>query len=115
MRDYWARETLRCLNWELDVVSSCLLLRILLTDVESAQEIIQRNLEMCRTPLQGKLTVQVFDWSDLEPPMLCPDTILIVDCTYNNDCLAELVSTDTIIVLAHKRRHYSELVLIGVL
>ena len=91
--------------------------QVLLTDLESAQEIIQRNLEMCRTQLQGKVTFQVFDWSDLEPPMLCPDIILIADCTYN-DCLAELVgaiercvggSTDTIIVLAHKRRHDSEL------
>ncbi|KAF8464615.1 putative methyltransferase-domain-containing protein [Kalaharituber pfeilii] len=91
--------------------------RVLLTDLESAEEVVQRNLECSQTQWQGVAAFQVFDWNDSLPPSQPPDIILVADCTYNPDSAALLVqamrrcvsgSRDTIVVLAHKKRHESE-------
>ena len=90
---------------------------VLLTDLPSAEEISQRNLQHSREQLQGDASFQIFDWDDPVPPSTSPDIILISDCTYNPDSAASLVraiekcvngSRETIIALAHKKRHDSE-------
>ncbi|RPB28829.1 hypothetical protein L211DRAFT_800647 [Terfezia boudieri ATCC MYA-4762] len=90
---------------------------VLLTDLPSAEKISQRNLQYSRKQLQGDVSFQIFDWDDPVPPSTSPDIILIADCTYNPDSAASLVraiencvngSRDTIIALAHKKRHDSE-------
>jgi len=90
---------------------------VLLTDLPSAEEISQRNLQYSQKQLQGDVSFQIFDWDDPVPPSTSPDIILIADCTYNPDSAASLVraiekcvngSRETIIALAHKKRHDSE-------
>lgn len=90
---------------------------VLLTDLDSAEEICQWNIKCSQTHLQGNASFQIFDWDDPAPPATSPDIILIADCTYNPDSATSLVqaihrcvngSRETIIVLAHKKRHDSE-------
>ncbi|KAF8422895.1 putative methyltransferase-domain-containing protein [Tirmania nivea] len=90
---------------------------VLLTDLPSAEEISQRNLQHSQKQLQGDVSFQILDWDDPVPPSTSPDIILIADCTYNPDSAASLVraiekcvngSRETIIALAHKKRHDSE-------
>ena len=90
---------------------------VLLTDLPSAEEISHRNLHHSRKQLQGNASFQIFDWDDPVPPSTSPDIILIADCTYNPDNADSLVraiekcvngSRETIIALAHKKRHDSE-------
>jgi len=90
---------------------------VLLTDLQSAKEISQRNLQHSQKELQGDVSFQIFDWDDPVPPLTSPDIILIADCVYNPDSAASLVqaiekcvngSRETIIALAHKKRHDSE-------
>lgn len=90
---------------------------VLLTDLESAEEISERNIEYFLAQSQGRVSFRIFDWEDPVPPSVCPDIILIADCTYNPDSAVSLVhaiekcvngSKETLILLAHKKRHDSE-------
>lgn len=91
---------------------------VTLTDLPLAEEIIRRNLK--DASLRGKAGFEPLDWDQPIPRSLASqhwDVVLVADCTYNVasapslvNVLANLVgsSLDTVIVLAHKRRHDSE-------
>ena len=94
---------------------------VTLTDLPSAESIAVRNIEHSRNKFRGTASFRVYDWDDPISPysqdQKPPDIILVADCTYNPDSASALVqalvrcvngSRDTVVVLAHKRRHESE-------
>lgn len=91
---------------------------VTLTDLPLAEEIIRKNLG--DASLRGKAIFEVLDWDQPIPKSLVSqhwDIVLVADCTYNVGSASSLVkvltnlvgdSPDTVIVLAHKKRHDSE-------
>lgn len=91
-----------------------------MTDLSSAEEILMKNMEDYNSNFQGKVEFRVLDWGQAIPESLVSrswDIIVIADCTYNTASAHSLVnslkslvgkSSDTVVVLAHKRRHDSE-------
>lgn len=98
--------------------------RVLLTDLPEASELLTHNISLRRqTRHRPEITHEVLDWSSPLPPNV-RDTdwnlILVADCTYNPDVVPDLVSTlrsvaqggtkETVVLLAMKVRHESEMV-----
>lgn len=91
---------------------------VTLTDLPLAEEIIQKNLGAAS--LRGEAFFQALDWDEPIPRSLASqnwDIVLVADCTYNVGSAPSLVkvlanlagnSPDTVVVLAHKKRHDSE-------
>lgn len=91
---------------------------VTLTDLPLARDLLQKNLHSAN--LQGKASFEALDWDQLASKKITSqhwDIILVADCTYNVasapslvEVLTKLVgnSLNTIIVLAHKKRHDSE-------
>lgn len=91
---------------------------VTLTDLPLAEEIIRKNLGDAN--LRGKAIFQALDWDQPIPRSLASqywDVVLVADCTYNVESAPSLVNTlvnlvrdssDTVVVLAHKKRHDSE-------
>jgi len=100
-----------------------LISKVLLTDLPEASEIIEKNLSpsTLALPTSSKISHQVLDWSSPLPPNVADtkwDLVVVADCTYNPDVVPDLVQTlkhleegnkDTIILLAMKVRHESEM------
>jgi len=95
--------------------------RVLLTDLPEATEIINHNLAQLDNSTSIPLTHTILDWSQPLPPSVADqefNLIVVADCTYNPDVVPHLVSTlkvategkDTLILLAMKVRHDSEMV-----
>lgn len=95
---------------------------VLLTDLPDVKEIVTRNINVARPAGKSTIEYRPLDWDEPLPEDLCSgpiDLILVSDCTYNADSLPALVSvldrlvrrsSDTIILVALKRRHDSETV-----
>ncbi len=96
--------------------------QILLTDLEEASEILQRNLSNFNPPARSEISHQVLDWEAPLPPSVQStrwDLVVVADCTYNPDVVPDLISTlksitgansKVLILLAMKVRHESEMV-----
>lgn len=91
--------------------------RITLTDLPSASEISHRNIECQERADTAEFCV--LDWDSGELPGDISsrhfDVVLVADCMYNCDAapalvsvIAKVVRPDTVLVVAHKRRHESE-------
>lgn len=91
---------------------------VTLTDLPLAEEIVRKNLG--DASLQGNVVFEALDWDQPIPKSLISqhwDIVLVADCTYNAGSASSLVkvltnlagdSPDTVVVLAHKKRHDSE-------
>ncbi|KAG0649913.1 non sense mediated decay family [Hyphodiscus hymeniophilus] len=107
------------------LASSIALHSVLLSDLPAASSILSRNLSTLPLPIRPKLSSQVLDWSSSLPSNVAStrwDLVLVADCTYNPDVVPDLVATlgriverrvvgkETLVALAMKVRHESEMV-----
>lgn len=86
---------------------------ITLTDLAVATDIIRKNIGD-----QKDVAFRVLDWESELPVDISSqhfDVVVIADCMYNSDAAPSLVSVvakviqdDSILVVAHKKRHVSE-------
>ncbi|KAL7276845.1 hypothetical protein RUND412_000133 [Rhizina undulata] len=91
---------------------------VTLTDLPLAGEILNKNLQDAQP--QGQAVFRVLDWDEELPIEFLAnplDLVIVADCTYNVASAPSLVrvmtklvnsSPDSVIVLAHKKRHDSE-------
>lgn len=91
---------------------------VTLTDLPLAEEILRKNIKDAKP--EGKAVFKALDWDQPIPESLASqhwDVILVADCTYNVASALSLVEVlsklawntpDSVIVLAHKKRHDSE-------
>ena len=100
---------------------------VVLTDLAEAMHILGSNIDRA-TPASGtKLSRTILDW-EAELPMdirsTLFDVVLISDCTYNSDCIPNLVRTlsnlsdispKLLVLIALKMRHVSERILFELL
>ena len=96
--------------------------RVLLTDLEDGQEMLEMNMKVARTTHGSSLRNTILDWESPRVRRQIPPKaglVIVSDCTYNADSspalckvLAEIasVSPDVKVLLSMKRRHESEAV-----
>jgi hypothetical protein len=63
---------------------------VLLTDLQEAQEIVERNIDLAHPAKGSSLKFQKLDWNaELPPNLQLPssplDLVIAADCTYNSD------------------------------
>jgi hypothetical protein len=90
--------------------------KITLTDLPTATEICSHNL--LPLPKSHQAAFQVLDWDEPLPSDIAStifDLVVIADCMYNSDAAEALVAViekvvkkETLLVIAHKKRHESE-------
>ncbi|KAL1793211.1 hypothetical protein ACET3X_008193 [Alternaria dauci] len=96
--------------------------KVLLTDLEEAREIVERNIHYAIEASGASLDFMELDWdADLPDILQSPseqlDLVVAADCTYNPDSSPALVNTltrlaktspEVVIAIAMKMRHSSE-------
>jgi len=94
---------------------------VLLTDLDDAQEMLQRNIKCAQLAAASTVRQAVLDWAVPLDESVLPqriDLVLIADCIYNTDSIPSLVKTlkqihvhspDCRSFVARKPRHDSEM------
>lgn len=95
---------------------------VVLTDLEEAEDIIQKNILAANPAMASEISFQKLDWEEQLPgPIMMKsfDIIVLADCTYNADSSPALVRTiralvnrspKAVVAVAMKIRHRDELV-----
>ena len=94
--------------------------QVLLTDLQEAEEITMRNIEVSTLRESSSVSFCVLDWEAALPKSVADklfDLILVSDCTYNSDSIPALVKTicellerspGAVVIVSMKVRHPSE-------
>ena len=92
---------------------------MVLTDLDDAQDILQRNIDAARPAAGSSLRRQVLDWGTTfeRTTETKYDFVLVSDCIYNPDSSIHLVETlrqlvdhsaNALILVGYKRRHEND-------
>lgn len=95
---------------------------VVLTDLEEAEDIIQKNISAANPAMASEISFQKLDWEQQLPGPITTksfDIIVLADCTYNADSSPALVRTiralvnrspKAVVAVAMKIRHQDELI-----